>query len=264
MSLALNCRKVNLFGIKVYALRMDDVLDIVDEHITNREKLLIGVVNSAKIVNMQKDSALRSSLNEAGLVVADGAPVVWLSRMIGEPLPARIAGIDIMYKVLEEANKKRYSVYFLGAKPEVLKKAIETVQKDYPFVNIAGYRDGYFSKEQERRVAEDIKGSCADVLFVGISSPKKEKFLGRWYKDMNVPVCHGVGGSFDILAGVVRRAPMWMQRWGLEWFYRVMQEPGKMLKRYLVTNTLFIKASLQVIMQVRFNKLCSKVIHKGQ
>ena len=170
-------------------------------------------------------------------------------------MPERIAGIDIMYKLLQQANESHYRVYFLGAKPEVLRKVIRTVQRDYPGICIAGYRDGYFDKAQEQSVAEGIRNSRADIFFVAISSPKKEKFLRKWRDFINVPVCHGVGGSFDILAGVSKRAPLWMQKCGIEWFYRLIQEPRRMWRRYLITNTIFIKLSFEAILRARVGRL---------
>lgn len=234
---------------------MDEVVTIADEHIADRESLLIAVVNVAKIVNMRKDPELRRSLEEADLVLADGAPVVWLSRMLRKPLPERVAGIDLMFKLLKEANEKHHSVYFLGARPEVLHKVVNIVQTDYPGIRIAGFKDGYFDEYREQSVAQDIKDSRADILFVAISPPKKEIFLRNWRNFMNVPVCHGVGGSFDVLASVTKRAPRWMRRCGLEWLYRLIQEPRRMWKRYLVTNSIFIKLSCEAILRDRLGRL---------
>lgn len=255
MNLSSKYPRVRLLGVDVFVLQMDTVLDIANEHIANRESLLIGVVNVAKIVNMQKDQELCRSIEEADLVLADGAPVIWLSRMLGKPLPERVAGIDIMFKLLKEANDKHYSVYFLGAKPEVLQKVIRTIRIDYPTIHIAGFRDGYFDTDEDQSVAQDIKNSQADILFVAISPPKKEIFLRNWRDFMNVPVCHGVGGSFDVLAGVTKRAPRWMWKCGLEWLYRLIQEPRRMWKRYLVTNSIFIKLSCEAILRDRFGRL---------
>jgi N-acetylglucosaminyldiphosphoundecaprenol N-acetyl-beta-D-mannosaminyltransferase len=175
--------------------------------------------------------------------------------LIGDPLPERIAGIDIMYKLLQQANENHYRVYFLGTKPEVLPKVITTVQGDYPGIRIAGFRDGYFNKAQELTVAEGIRNSRADILLVAISSPKKENFLRKWRNFINVPVCHGVGGSFDILASVSKRAPLWMQKCGMEWFYRLIQEPRRMWRRYLITNTIFIKLSFESVLRARMRRL---------
>lgn len=251
---------INLLGIKFSAIRMNEVLDIANQHIVDRKPLLLGIVNVAKIVNMRKDRALRDSISQANLILADGAPLVWLSRMLRNPLPERVAGIDIMFELLREANNKQYRIYLLGAKPKVLREAVAAIENKYSGIQIAGYKDGYFSQDQEADIVERIKQSRADILFVGMSSPKKETFLKRWHQHIDVPVCHGVGGSFDILAGVTERAPLWMQKRGLEWLYRLLQEPGRLWKRYLITNTIFIVLSLQAIIK---SQLC-KLLHECQ
>ena len=257
-NLSTNYQAINLFGIKIHAMTMDDLINICGECISKRDSLLLGVINVAKLVNSRKNDELHRSLTEADIVLADGLPIIWLTRMMGSPLPERVAGIDIMYELLKEANEKNYRVYFLGAKAEVLQTMIKNVQKDYPDIPIAGYSDGYFDKDEEEVVARNIKDSRADILFVGISSPKKENFLKNWRNIIDVPICHGVGGSFDILAGVTNRAPIWMQNYGLEWLYRLIQEPRRMWKRYLFTNIMFIKLSFEAILRARFGKLFHK------
>ena len=254
MDSLLKLHTVNVLGIEVFSVRMAQLINICIEHIDGKKTLLLGVVNVAKLVNCRKDAELHRSLMETDIILADGLPIIWLSRMLGDPLPERLAGIDIMYELLKEANNKNYRVFFLGAKSEVLQTMIKNTQRDYPNIAVAGYRDGYFGKEEEQDVARDIKESNADILFVGISSPKKENFLKNWLNYINVPICHGVGGSFDILAGVTKRAPIWMQRSGLEWLYRLIQEPRRMWSRYLYTNIIFIKLSLKAILQTRFGK----------
>ena len=246
---------VDILGLPVHRMTMEALLQVADESITSRKQLLLGVVNVAKVINARKNLQLRQSLEQADLVLADGMPIVWLSRMLATPLPERVAGIDVMFNLLKEADKKHYRVYFLGATPGELLKVIEVVRKEYPGVCIVGQRYGYFGRGQEKSVVEDIKDSRADILFVGISSPKKENFLRRWHRHMNVSVCHGVGGSFDVLAGITTRAPIWMQRYGLEWIHRIIQEPRRMWKRYLVTNTIFVKLSLEAIIRARFGGL---------
>jgi N-acetylglucosaminyldiphosphoundecaprenol N-acetyl-beta-D-mannosaminyltransferase len=258
MSLSSKYPAVNLFGVDVFALRMKDVIDIANEHIAKKEKLLLGVVNVAKLVNLHKNPELRTSIEQADLVLADGVPIVWLSRLLGNPLPERVTGIDIMFELLKQADQKHYRVYFLGAEKKVLSKVIEIVRNNYPGVCIAGYKDGYFTEDQGQNVAEDIKSSRADILFVAISSPKKEIFLKKWQNFIDVSVCHGVGGSFDVFAGVVKRAPLWMQKSGLEWLFRTIQEPRRMWKRYLVTNSIFIKISFKAVLQTRFRRLYDK------
>lgn len=249
---------VDILGLPVNRITMTELLRITDDCIASRKQLLLGVVNVAKVVNARKDSKLRESLEETDLIVADGLPIIWLSRLLGDPLPGRIAGIDLMYELLREADQKNFGIYFLGAKPEVVQEVVAKVQRDYPGVRIAGYRDGYFNDQEEKGVAEDIRDSRADIIFVAISPPKKEIFLKKWGQIMDVPICHGVGGSFDVFAGVTKRAPLWMQKYGLEWFYRLMQEPRRMWKRYLVTNTIFVKLCISEVLRVRFGKLFHK------
>lgn len=258
MGSLLKLHTVNVLGIDVFSVRMAQLLNICKEHIDSKKTLLLGIVNVAKLVNCHKNDELKRSLMEANIVLADGLPIIWFSRMLGDPLPERVTGIDIMYELLKEANKKHYRVYFLGAKPKVLQKMINTIQKDYPGIAIAGYRDGYFDKDEEKDVAKNINDSRADILFVGIKSPKKENFLKNWINMIDAPICHGVGGSFDILAGVTKRAPIWMQKSGLEWLYRLVQEPRRMWRRYLFTNLIFIKLSVEAILRARIGKLIHK------
>lgn len=241
----------NYLGVNVWDMTMQDVVAESDHAIVAGTPLLIGVVNVAKLVNARRNLELRLSLEETDLTVADGLAVVWLSRLCGRRLPERVAGIDIMHELLKLADQKHYGVYFLGARLEVVKKVVAWVQSNHSGVRIAGYQDGYFKQDQELQVAEDIRDSKADILFVAITPPKKEIFLRKYGKLMEVPVCHGVGGSFDVVAGVTKRAPMWMQRVGLEWFYRVIQEPRRMWKRYLVTNIHFLWLSLGEIIRSR-------------
>jgi len=239
--------KVNLLGLDVHKMWMEEVLGLCEERIVQRQPLLLGVVNVAKLVNSRKNPQLKASVGDADVVLADGTGVVWLSRWLGDPLPERVAGIDLMYRLLERADKKHYRVYFLGAKPEVVEEVVTYVRAHYPALQVAGFRDGYFKAEESGEVAEAIRESRADILFVAMTSPKKENFLSRWSATMDVPICHGVGGSFDVVAGVVKRAPVWIQRAGLEWLYRVIQEPRRMWRRYLVTNTVFAVLCLKEI-----------------
>ncbi len=228
-----------LFGIPIHALTMTEALERIDHAITSRGRLQIGVVNAAKIVNMHRDKALQEDVLSSDLIVADGMSVVWASRLLGQPLPERVAGIDLMLRMLERGNQRGYRVYCLGATDEVLRKTTEQIAADYPNVIIAGQRNGYFSVDEERAVADDIKAARPDILFVAMTSPKKEQFLARWSEELAIPVCHGVGGSFDVVAGKVERAPERWQALGLEWLYRVKQEPRRLWKRYLVTNIIF-------------------------
>ena len=228
-----------LFGIPVQAVTMAQALDRIHEAIVAKKPLHLGVVNAAKIVNMYRNPELRNDVLSSDLIFADGASVVWASKILGSPLPERIAGIDLMYGMLRRGDQHRYRVYCLGAREDISQKVEETIRKDYPNVIVAGRRNGYFTEDEEEAIANDILESQADILLVAITSPKKEQFLARWSEKIKVPVCHGVGGSFDVMAGKVERAPESWQRLGLEWLYRLKQEPRRLWRRYLVTNTLF-------------------------
>jgi len=230
-------RRVELAGLTLHAATMHDALTLADEAIRQRRRLAFGMVNIAKLVNARRDPLLQDSLLKSDVVLADGQPVVWLSRVQGAPLPERVAGIDLMYRLLDLANQRGYAVFLLGATEAVNAAVADRIQQCYPACRLAGRRDGYFSEAEEPEVARQIRNSRADILFVAMSPPRKELFLRRWSDEMGVPVCHGVGGSFDVFAGLTRRAPRWMQRAGLEWLYRIWQEPRRMWKRYLVTNT---------------------------
>ena len=244
-----------LFDIPISALTMDQALDRIDETILRRAHLHIGVVNAAKIVNMKRNEVLRQDVLSSDLILADGTSVVWASRLLGQPLPERVTGVDLMVGMLRRGNERRYRVYCLGATDEVVGKVVEKVRADYPNIDVAGWRNGYFSAEEEAGVAEEIRGLRPDILLVAMSSPKKEKFMARWSEKLDVPVCHGVGGSFDVLAGKVQRAPERWQKLGLEWLYRVKQEPRRLWRRYLVTNTLFCWMVLTQLLHQRLLSL---------
>jgi N-acetylglucosaminyldiphosphoundecaprenol N-acetyl-beta-D-mannosaminyltransferase len=229
-----------LFGVPITPATMPEALDQVDRAIRDKQRLLIGVVNAAKIVNMRRDPELRQDVLSSDIIFADGMSVVWASRLLGRPLPERVAGIDLMYGILERGQEKGYRVYLLGATREVVETAADRIRKQYPGVAIVGHQHGYFSDAEEEAVASAIADTRPDVLFVAITSPRKERFLARWSGRLGVSVWHGVGGSFDVLAGKVERAPEAWQRLGLEWLYRVKQEPRRLWRRYLVTNGLFI------------------------
>lgn len=233
-----------VLGIPLAAVRMDDMLALVDTAIAERRRLLIGVVNAAKVVNMHRDPALAAAVLNADVILADGMAVVWASHVLGRPLPQRVTGIDLMEHLLERAGVRGYRVYLLGATDDVLATAARCMLQRYSGLQLVGQRNGYYGPDEEAEVAGAIAEAQPDLLFVAMTSPKKELFLARWAPRMGVPICHGVGGAFDVIAGKVTRAPRIWQALGLEWLYRVCQEPGRLWKRYLVTNTLFCRLVL--------------------
>lgn len=229
-----------LFGVWLDALRLNETVRRCVDAASRDELLEIGVVNAAKLVRMRKDPALRDAVRGCDLIVADGQSVVWASRLLRRPLPERVAGIDLFTTLLAEAERDRLSVYLLGAKPEVLADTRAEIARRFPDLHIAGSQHGYYSEAEAPEVADRIAASGAHLLFLGMTSPKKEVFVARYGRRTGARVVHGVGGSFDVLAGVVKRAPMAWQRAGMEWLYRALQEPRRLGPRYLATNFAFL------------------------
>ena len=229
-----------LFGLEVDALTLPEVVGLASDAVAGHRRLLVGVVNAAKIAKVQTDTVLRDSLLTSDVLLADGQSVVWASRLLRHPLPTRVTGIDLFEALLTLADERHLRVYLLGARPEVLVRLCEVVADRWPGATIAGSRDGYFEEHESQEVADQIAGTRPDLLFLGMTTPKKEVFLARYGATLEVPVVHGVGGSFDVLAGLTQRAPELWQRCGMEWAYRVLQEPRRLWRRYLVTNTAFV------------------------
>jgi len=223
-------------------LTMDETVAYIDRAIQDGDHLNHVVLNAGKVVMMQEDTQLFNSVVSCDLINADGQSVVWAARFLGKKIPERVAGADLMQELVRLANEKGYKCFFFGAKEEVVKKVVSIYEEQYGSQIIAGYRNGYYSVDEEHLIAQEIAQSGTQLLFVAITSPKKENFLHEYrdiLKDVNFTM--GVGGTFDVIAGVTRRAPLWMQRTGMEWFYRFLQEPRRMWKRYLVGNAKFIK-----------------------
>lgn len=232
-------KRVDFMGAKIDALSMRETLDRISEIIEQRDHAQHVVINVAKLMTMQKDRQLRQIVNNCDLINADGAGVVLGARLLGINIPERVAGIDLMHQLVALASQRNYRIFFLGAEEDVVRDVVTNYKRLYPDLPICGYRNGYFSAAEEKSVAEKIREANPDILFVAMSSPKKEKFINEYKELMNVPFMMGVGGSFDVMAGKVQRAPKWMQNAGLEWFFRLLQEPSRMWKRYLVTNVQF-------------------------
>lgn len=243
--------KLELFGLRVDNLTMEETLARIDEFIADRAVHHHVVINVDKIVKAHRDAELRAIINACDLVNVDGQPVLWAARLLGKRIKQRVAGIDLMQRLLAHAAARGYRPYFLGAKPEVVTKLVEKVRAQHPALGIAGYRNGYWTDAEEPVVARAIAEAKPDILFVAISSPKKELFLARWKAEIQAPFVMGVGGSFDVIAGMVRRAPVWMQRCGLEWLFRLIQEPRRMWRRYLVEDMKFLGILLREMRQSR-------------
>lgn len=232
-------RRLELMGCEVDNLDMEETLLRIEEFIHEGSPHQHVVINADKVVKAHRDPELRRIINECALINADGMPVVWASRLLGKPLKERVAGVDLFDALMRRAAEKGWRVYLLGAREEVVSGVMHLYEKRYPSLVFAGYRNGYWKAEEEASVAAAIGEARPDLLFVAISSPKKEQFLGRYQAEMKVPFAMGVGGTFDVAVGKVKRAPVWMQKSGFEWFYRFLQEPRRMFHRYFVEDMYF-------------------------
>ncbi len=204
------------------------------------ERGYICTVNVAILMMMSADSQLQRFVEGASLVVADGQPIVWASRLLSQALPERVTGIDLIDSLAVRAEKEQFRIYLLGATQEVITTAAANLKSRYPKLDICGFDDGYFSASETSERVQAIRQSGAQILIVGMGVPRQEVFLEENWSDLGVNLAIGVGGSFDVIAGKKKRAPLWMQTTGLEWLYRLIQEPQRLWKRYLVTNLQFI------------------------
>jgi N-acetylglucosaminyldiphosphoundecaprenol N-acetyl-beta-D-mannosaminyltransferase len=233
--------RARVLGCEIDRVDMKRAVERCEAHIVHRHLCQHVSVNAAKLVAMQSDPALREIVNSCELITADGQAVVWASRLLGDPLPARVAGIDLMWELFALAERRGHRIFILGARADVLQTAVKRIRRQHPGLFVAGARDGYFKREQEAEVAADIAAARPDMLFVAMSSPQKEYFLGQYGRSLDVPLIMGVGGAIDVAAGVTRRAPLTLQRVGLEWLYRLAQEPRRLSRRYFVTNSRFVR-----------------------
>jgi len=233
--------RITLMGCGIDNLTMEETLQTIEGFIASGTPHQHVVVNVDKLVKASRDPELRRIINECALVNVDGMPVVWASRLLGKPLKERVAGVDLFEALMRRAGEKGWRVFLFGAREEVVSQVASTYQHKYPQLVLAGYRNGYWKGEaEEAQVVAQIREAHPDLLFVAISSPKKEQFLGRYQAEMKVPFAMGVGGTFDVAIGLVRRAPRWMQKAGLEWFYRFLQEPRRMFRRYFIEDMAFV------------------------
>lgn len=233
--------RIEMMGCAIDNLSMEDTLKKIEGFIESGLPHQHVAVNVDKLVKASRDAELRNVINECALISADGMPVVWASRLLGKGLQERVAGIDLFEALMKRSSDHGWRVFLLGAEEDVVADVKSIYERKYAGLTIAGYRNGYWAPNEEAGVVGQIKESRPDLLFVAISSPKKEQFLGKYQAELKIPFAMGVGGTFDVAAGKVRRAPLWMQKSGLEWFYRFLQEPRRMFKRYFIDDVAFLR-----------------------
>ena len=223
----MSLEKVEILGVNVNSLTMAEAVETVKNFIEKGERRLIATANAEMIMRATYDVELKTILNAADLVVPDGAGTVWAAGYLGHPMPERVAGYDLSQELMRLAPSKKYKLYFFGSAPGVADLAKAKAEKWYPGIDIVGTRNGFFSAEDEQSIIADIKAKRPDILLVALGVPKQEKWLYAHLDELNVPVSIGVGGSFDVMAGVMKRAPLWMQEAKLEWLYRGLKQPSR-------------------------------------
>jgi N-acetylglucosaminyldiphosphoundecaprenol N-acetyl-beta-D-mannosaminyltransferase len=232
--------RVVLFGIPIDNLTLGETVDRIEQLIRSGPTHQHVVINVDKIVKFQSEAKLREAILDCDLINADGQPVVWASRLLGKSLKERVTGIDLFSALIERCAERGFRPYLLGARQEIVEEVGRRLRVKHPNLNFAGIRNGYWRPEEETAVVTAIRETRPDILFVAMSSPKKEMFLLKWKGELSVPFVMGVGGTFDVVAGFVKRAPKWMQQCGLEWLYRLAQEPRRLWRRYFLEDMRFL------------------------
>jgi N-acetylglucosaminyldiphosphoundecaprenol N-acetyl-beta-D-mannosaminyltransferase len=233
-------RRHHIAGIPIDAVTMDETVAAALAAIDDGRFAQHGALNAAKVVRLQSDATLRDAVGGCELITADGQAVVWAGRVLGLPLPERVTGIDLMERLLAAADRRGLRVYLFGARPDVVADVAALVAERYPGVELVGSRNGYFEPAEEPAIVREIAATRPQLLFVAIESPKKELFLAGNRDAFGACFAVGVGGTFDVLAGRKTRAPELAQRLGLEWLFRLLQEPRRLAARYVVGNSRFI------------------------
>lgn len=233
--------RVEVLGAPIDPWTMEETVEATDRIVSGGAFAHLIGVNADKLLQMRDDPWMDACVRRCEVVNADGASMVMAAERLGVEVPERVAGVDLMRELCDLAERKGYQIYLLGAKAEVVAKAAEALARDYPALRIAGYRDGYFGEDEFDRVVDEVANARPAIVFVGITSPKKERLIERFRELGATGAFVGVGGTFDVVSGCIPRAPLWMQRANLEWLFRMAQEPRRLVKRYVVGNARFFR-----------------------
>ena len=219
--------KVKILGVNVDSVTMAQAIAQIENLIAARKNSIVATANAEMLLRATHDDELKNILNSAELVVADGAGTVWAAHHLGYEMPERVAGFDLVQELMKISPTHDYKIFLFGAAPSIADKAKLKAEQLYPGIKIVGLRNGFFTAADEPEIIAQIKKSSPDILLVALGVPKQEKFLAKYKSELNVPVSIGVGGTFDVMAGVVKRAPLWMQKLKLEWLFRAMLQPSR-------------------------------------
>lgn len=230
---------IKFLGFTFTNLEINKLVEFIDLKLKEKKKIIISTVNAAKIIQSKDDKILKNFIKESSIVTIDGMSIVFAGRLLNKKKLYRVSGYDLMEKLFKLSNKKNYSLFFLGSRKKIIKNAVQNVRKKFPKINITGFNDGYFWNN-EKSLIKKINKCRPKILLVGMTSPTQEIFVQKYKKQLNTKLIILLGGSFDVLSGSLKRAPILFQKLGLEWFYRFIQEPRRLFWRYFTTNSKFI------------------------
>ena len=219
--------RVKILGVEVDAVTMAQAVEKIENLIDERKSSIVATANAEMLMRATEDEELKKILNSSELVVADGAGTVWAAHHLGKNMPERVAGYDLVQELMKIAPKKSWKIFLFGAAPGVAEKAKLKAEELYPGIKIVGVRNGFFSANDEPEIISQIKKSQPDILFAALGVPKQEKWIFKYKDELKIPVSIGVGGTFDVMAGVMKRAPLWMQKAKLEWLFRALLQPSR-------------------------------------
>ncbi|MCK5242455.1 WecB/TagA/CpsF family glycosyltransferase [bacterium] len=247
--------QVNICGVAIHNFTMNEALVRIERFVLARQPVSVVTPNVDHIVKLQSDASFCGIYARSALVLADGVPLLWASKFLGTPLKEKLSGSDLFPKLCKVAAQKEWHVFFLGGRPSTAAKSAEVLKARYPKLMVSGTYSPDFGFEKDpihnNKIIQMIQDAKPDILFIGLGTPKQENWADK-YKDIcKVPVLIGIGASFEFVAGMVKRAPVWMQKAGWEWFWRLMMEPGRLWKRYLVDDMQFF----WLVLKQKFGKL---------
>lgn len=235
--------RVIICGIEIDNISMSETIDAITASVDKKENIFVVTPNVDHIVKLRHDKNFLEAYKNASLIVTDGMPILWAAMFLGRPLKEKVSGSDLFLKLCEVASRKGYRLFFLGGREGAAVGASEALKRRYPDIQIAGMYSPPFgfenNPEENNKISGMIRSSRPHILFVGLSAPKQEEWIFRHYRELGVPVSIGVGVTFEFVSGIIKRAPRWMQKAGLEWFWRLMMEPKRLWKRYLIDDMEF-------------------------
>ncbi len=222
--------KISLLGAGIHNVTMEEAMTVIDSFVAEGGLHQVITLNAEILYQAQENQRLLRLINKADLVTPDGSGIVWGANYLGMPLKERVSGIDLLWEICRVAPEKGWRIYLLGAAPGVAEQAAANLKIKYEGISIAGVRNGYFdmsSQEEVQSIVEEVRQAQADILFIAMGAPRQEYFIEDYGKEFGVKVAIGVGGSFDVVAGVVKRAPVFMQKMGIEWLWRLLCQPSR-------------------------------------